>query len=220
MEDGELCLGFETDREAEELMRLMEDGEFSLEVDCETLLEDDAWCCEHCWSTLSTGISSKRQSIRLMEGDELFSEAEESMRLIEEGEGMNWFEAEQAVGVEFDCMGDTDPSYNTGSRLLIFSKSEVTHWDSVDISLSTTLSSSNGMNCSSRANAPSNASLKLQINAWTSCHYTDVNNLPPTAISSWISWTKSRHDLPTCILKSLLIFIPLHNNYNTVASSW
>lgn len=41
MEDGELFSGFETDREAEEL-RLMEDGELSLEVDCETLLEDDA----------------------------------------------------------------------------------------------------------------------------------------------------------------------------------
>ena len=34
--------GLETDHEAEELMRLMEDGELSLEVDCETLLEDDA----------------------------------------------------------------------------------------------------------------------------------------------------------------------------------
>ena len=69
--------------------------------------------------------------MRLMEDDELFSEAdreaEESMRLIEDGEGMNCFEAEQAVGVEFDCMGDTDPSCNTGWRLLIFSKSEVAH---------------------------------------------------------------------------------------------
>ena len=86
---------------------------------------------KHYWSTLSTGISSIRQSVRLMEDDELFletdHEAEESMRLTEDGEGINCFEVEQAVGVEFDCMGDTDPSRDTGSRLLIFSKSEVAH---------------------------------------------------------------------------------------------
>ena len=55
------------------------------------VLEDDAYC-EHCWSTLSIGISSKRQSTRLMEDGELFSEfeadrkAEELMRLMEDGE--------------------------------------------------------------------------------------------------------------------------------------
>jgi hypothetical protein len=105
-------------------------------------------------------MSSKRQSMRLMEDGELFLEAEESMRLTEDGEGMNCFEAEQAVGVEYDCMGDTDPSCNTDSRLLVFNKSKVAQGDSVDIRLSTALSSSNGANSTSRTNAPSNASLK------------------------------------------------------------
>lgn len=33
------------------------------------------------------------------------------MRLLEDGEEMNCFEAEQVAGVESDCMGDTDPSF-------------------------------------------------------------------------------------------------------------
>ena len=46
---------------------------------------------------LLTGISLKRQSMRLMEDDELFLEAEKSMRLREDGKGMKCFETEQAV---------------------------------------------------------------------------------------------------------------------------
>ena len=53
-------------------MRLMEDGELFSETGREVV--DGAHGCEHCWSTLSTGISSKRQSMRPMEDGVLFSE--------------------------------------------------------------------------------------------------------------------------------------------------
>ena len=84
-------------------MWLMENGEL---LDCEAVLVDGAHGCEHCWSTLSTEISSKRQSMRLMEGGELFLET-------------NCFKAEHAERVEFGCMVDTDSLLDTGSKLLL-----------------------------------------------------------------------------------------------------
>ena len=51
-------------------MRLIEDGELFSETGCEAV--DGAHGCEHCWSTLLTGISSKGQSTRLIEDGEIF----------------------------------------------------------------------------------------------------------------------------------------------------